>query len=334
MEFLKENEKFESVLQDDNNKYTIFPIDQRYVDIWKLYKKHESCIWKSEEIDYTADLNDWENKLNDNERMFIENILAFFAGSDGIVLENILENFSTEIQNSESRAFYALQGHIENVHNETYSLLIDTYVKDENKQKLFNALNEIECVKQKGNWAKKWMNQDYPFAIRLVGFAIVEGIFFSGAFCAIFWLKQRGLMTHSLGMSNELISRDEGLHVEFAVTLFHKLKNKPTQEIVHKIFKEAVEIEIMFINDSIKCDMIGMNTHSMTCYIQFVADRLLTQLGYQKIWEVSNPFDFMTNISMENKSNFHDRKVTEYKFVNFPKVNKKEDFEVLDTDTF
>lgn len=303
----------EPILQEDNSRFVVFPINPKYQDLWELYMKQEAAFWRAWEIDYSADLGDWENKLDDNERSFIEKILAFFAASDGIVMENISVNFADEVKISEGRAFYAIQNAIENVHSLTYGLLIDTLIKDqEKKKKLFNALNEFPCIKKKGDWALKWMCGKQSFAIRLVAFAVVEGIFFSGAFCSIFWLKDHNKMVKALGHSNELISRDEGLHVEFAVTLFHHLLNKPRECDIHDLVREAVEHENEFICDAIPCSMIGMNKDLMGKYIEFVADRLLTQLGYSKIYNSDNPFDFMDKIGMDGKTNFFEKRVSEY----------------------
>lgn len=303
----------EPILTDDNNRFVVFPIDPKYQDLWDLYMKQEAAFWRAWEIDYSADLEDWENNLDDDERSFIEKILAFFAASDGIVMENISSNFAEEVKISEGRAFYAIQNAIENVHSLTYGLLIDTLIKDSQKKtKLFNALNEFPCVKKKADWAIRWMGSSQPFPVRLVAFAVVEGIFFSGAFCSIFWLKDRNKMVKALGHSNELISRDEGLHVEFAVALFHHLVNKPDEFTIHRLVEDAVEHEIEFICDAIPCSMIGMNTAKMTKYIKFVADRLLTQLGYKKLYNEENPFDFMDKIGMDGKTNFFEKRVSEY----------------------
>ena len=303
----------EPILTDDNNRFVVFPVDPKYQDLWDLYMKQEAAFWRAWEIDYSADLGDWENNLDDDERSFIEKILAFFAASDGIVMENISSNFADEVKISEGRAFYAIQNAIENVHAITYGLLIDTLIKDnQKKKKLFNALNEFPCVKKKADWAIQWMGSSQSFAVRLVAFAVVEGIFFSGAFCSIFWLKDRNKIVKALGHSNELISRDEGLHVEFAVALFHHLVNKPDEFIIHQLVEDAVDHEIEFICDAIPCTMIGMNTTKMTKYIKFVADRLLTQLGYKKIYNDENPFDFMDKIGMDGKTNFFEKRVSEY----------------------
>ncbi len=301
----------ELLFQEDSNRYVLFPI--KHKGIWELYKKHKAVFWTAEEIDFEKDLNDW-NKLSENEKHFIKNILAFFAGSDGIVLENIVERFMNEIKIPEARCFYGFQIAMENIHSETYSLMIDTYIKD-NKEKdhLFNAIEQIPCVKNKAEWAIKWMKDEVSnFATRLIAFAIVEGVFFSGSFCAIFWLKNRGLMP-GLTFSNELISRDEGLHTDFAVFLYKNyIVDKLQQDLVYDIINEAVSIEKDFIINSLPCNLIGMNSHLMEQYIEFVADRLLIQLGYERIWNVENPFDFMEMISMTGKTNFFEKRVSDY----------------------
>jgi ribonucleotide reductase beta subunit family protein with ferritin-like domain len=300
----------EPLLRENPNRYVMFPI--RYKEIWKHYKTAVACFWTPEEIDFTRDAADWES-LTDQERFFIKNILAFFAGSDGIVMENLAQRFMSEIQLPEALAFYSYQMFIESVHSETYSLLIDTYVKDPNeKTRLFEAINTIPCVGEKAQWAIKWIqNKDADFGVRLVAFAIVEGIFFSGSFCAIFWLAQRNKLP-GLTFSNKLISRDEGQHTDFAVLLHSMLVNKPSQDTVHDIVKEAVEIEKSFITKSLPCHLIGMNSDLMGEYIEFVADRLLSQMSYDKIWNTKNPFDFMELISLRPKGNFFEVKVSEY----------------------
>ena len=306
---IKESEKFEPLLQKNNNRYVIFP------------------IWSPEELDLNKDRTQWEEKLSDDERYFIKNILAFFAGSDGIVMENLAQRFMNDTDISEIISFYSYQMFIENIHGETYSLLIDTYIKDEDeKNRLFDAINTIPCIQNKASWAKKWINNDdATFAIRLIAFAIVEGLFFSGSFCAIFWLKKRGLMS-GLTFSNELISRDEGMHTDFAVLLYSKIVNKIPKEVVYNIIEEAVNIENEFITESIPCKMIGMNSDMMTEYIKFVADRLLNQLGYDKLYNAKNPFDFMEMISLRPKSNFFEIRVGEYQMANVGK--KKEEFSI------
>ena len=300
----------EPLLQEDPNRYVMFPIKDK--DIWKMYKKQEDLFWRAEEIDLSKDSKDWET-LTDDEKHFISMILAFFAASDGIVLENLGVRFMNEVQLSEARAFYGLQIAMENIHSITYSTLIDTYIKDkEQKEKLFNALQEYECIKKKGDWAIKWItDKKSNFATRLVAFACVEGIFFSGAFCAIYWLKKRGLMP-GLTFSNELISRDEALHTEFAVLLHNKLEKPLKKQKIHEIISEAVSIELEFINDALPCRLIGMNQVLMKQYIEFVADRLSLQLGGDKIYESKNPFEWMENISIETKTNFFEDRVSEY----------------------
>jgi ribonucleoside-diphosphate reductase beta chain len=299
----------EPLLQDDN-RYVMFPIKDE--SIWQMYKKSLDSFWRAEEVDLSKDLKDW-NTLDENERHFISIILAFFAASDGIVLENLAMRFMSDVQLSEARAFYGFQIAMENIHSEMYSLLIETYIKDnEEKDKLFNALEAFPCIKKKADWAIKWINDKRSsFATRLIAFACVEGIFFSGAFCSIFWLKKRGLMP-GLTFSNELISRDEALHTEFAVLLYNSMNRKMKKEKVVEIIKEAVEIEKEFITDALPCRLIGMNNVLMSQYIEFVADRLIVQLGYKKIYEVQNPFSFMEMISIEGKTNFFEKRVGEY----------------------
>lgn len=300
----------EPLLTEDNSRFTQLPV--KYLKLQEAYDIAEGMFWTAKEIDYAADLNDWES-LNDDEKYFIEHILAFFAGADGIVLENLITNFCVEVKAPEARNFYAFQGMIENIHAMTYSLLIETFIKDvKRKQYLFNAIDNIPCVAKKANWALKWLNSKRPFEERVIAFAVVEGIFFSGAFCAVFWLKNRNKMTKALGKSNELISRDEGMHTEFAVLIYEHLANKVSQERVEEIFKEAVEIEEEFICDSLPCKLIGMNSDLMREYIKYVADRLLVQLGFNKIYMCANPFDFMVNINLDGKSNFFEQKVSDY----------------------
>jgi len=295
----------EPLLLPDDNRFVMFPI--KYDDIWKMYKKQVDCFWRAEEIDLTKDLKHWES-LTSDEKYFLSMILAFFAASDGIVLENLGLRFMNDVQVSEARAFYGFQIAMENIHSQTYSLLIETYIKDnEEKDKLFRALENFECIKKKGDWAQKWIKDNRSsFATRLIAFACVEGIFFSGAFCSIYWMKKRGLMP-GLTFSNELISRDEALHCEFAVLLYSKLINKVKKSRVYEIIKEAVEIEMEFICQALPCRLIGMNSQMMTQYIQYCADRLCVQLGYDKIYHVSNPFDFMELISLEGKVNFFEK---------------------------
>tara|TARA_B100001093_G_scaffold14205_1_gene13167 strand:+ start:2502 stop:3482 length:981 start_codon:yes stop_codon:yes gene_type:complete len=311
----------EHLLQEDDNRYVMFPIKDQ--DIWKMYKKQEDLFWRVEEIDLSKDYKDW-SILNDDEKYFVSMILAFFAASDGIVLENLGMRFMSEVQLSEARAFYGLQIAMENIHSIMYSTLIETYIKDkQEKSKLFNALNEYECIKKKGDWAIKWINDKRSsFATRLVAFACVEGIFFSGAFCAIFWLKKRGLMP-GLTLSNEFIARDEALHTEFAVLLHSKLEKPLKKQKIHEIIKEAVEIETEFINEALSCRLIGMNQLLMQQYIEFVADRLSLQLGGDKIYESKNPFDWMENISIEGKDNFFEKRVSEYSLAT--KIDNPED---------
>ena len=315
----------EPLLIPDDNRFVMFPI--KHNDIWEMYKKQVDCFWRPEEIDLSKDVSHWDS-LNNDERHFISMILAFFAASDGIVLENLASRFMNEIQLSEARAFYGFQIMMENVHNESYSLLIESYIKDkEQKHKLFNAINNYPCIKKKSDWAQKWIHDNRSsFATRLVAFACVEGIFFSGAFCSIYWLKKRGLMP-GLTFSNELISRDEALHCEFAILLYSKLQKKIDKTRIHEIIKEAVDIEIEFICDALPCRLIGMNSDLMTQYIKFVADRLAVQLGYKKIYNVINPFDFMELISLEGKTNFFERTVSEYSLAN---KNTENAFEITE----
>lgn len=304
----------EPLLAHDDNRFVMFPI--KHNDVWEMYKKQVDCFWRAEEIDLSKDLANWES-LNADEKHFVSMILAFFAASDGIVLENLASRFMNEVQVSEARAFYGFQIAMENIHSESYSLLIETYIKDkEEKHKLFNAIEHFPCIKKKSDWAQKWIHDNRSsFATRLVAFACVEGIFFSGAFCSIYWLKKRGLMP-GLTFSNELISRDEALHCEFAILLYSKLIKKMDKTRIHEIIKEAVDIETEFICEALPCRLIGMNSEMMTQYIQFVADRLCVQLGYKKIYNVSNPFDWMELISLEGKTNFFERKVGEYSLAN------------------
>lgn len=302
--------EIEPLLTETKNRHVIFPIN--YDDIWSMYKKHVSTYWTVEEIDFSKDGADWA-KLSEDEQYFIKNVLAFFAASDGIVNENLVLRFMSEIKVPEVLAFYSFQNAIETVHSETYSLLIDTYIKDDiEKSKLLNAIETIPCIKKKADWAMKWIEStDDNFATRLVAFACIEGIFFSGAFCAIYWIKERGLM-HGLTFSNELISRDESLHTEFAILLYSHIKNKLSEEKIHSIIKEAVNIEKEFIIDSLPCRLLGMNSDLMSEYIEFVSDRICIQLGYNKIYNVSNPFDFMDRISLEDKQNFFEVRVSNY----------------------
>jgi len=292
-------------------RYTLFPISPSETDLYKLYKKAVASFWTAEEIDFSKDKDDWE-KLSPNEQHFIKQVLAFFAGSDGIVQENLATRFQKEIQSPVARLFYGFQNAMEGVHSETYSLLIDQYVKDkEEQQKYFRAIDTIPCITKKAEWAHKFIESSDSYAKRLVAFACVEGIFFSGSFCAIYWIKKRGLLP-GLTFSNELISRDEGLHTEFAVTLYHKLQNKIDKDTVTEIIQEAVNIEKEFICDALPCSLLGMNSKDMSQYIEFVADRLAVQLGVAKIYKSVNPFDFMELISLEGKTNFFEKKVSEY----------------------
>ena len=303
-------EQVEPILEENKNRFVLFPI--QHDDIWSFYKKAEASFWTAEEIDLQADLVDWESKLNDNERHFVKHVLAFFAASDGIVNENLAENFLSEVQYTEAKFFYGFQIAIESIHSETYSLLIDTYIKDtKDKAYLFNAIDTMDCVRKKADWALRWIDEG-NFAERLVAFAAVEGIFFSGSFCSIFWLKKRGLMP-GLAFSNELISRDEGLHCDFACLLYNNhVVNKLSKEKIKQIIVDAVEIEKEFILDALPVRLIGMNSDLMAQYIEFVADRLLQELGNDKIYNVSNPFDFMEMISIQGKTNFFEKRVAEY----------------------
>jgi ribonucleoside-diphosphate reductase beta chain len=299
----------EPLLEENKDRFVLFPI--KYSDIWEMYKKAEASFWTAEEIDLSPDLKDWE-KLNDGERHFVSHVLAFFAASDGIVNENLAVNFMKEVQIPEARCFYGFQIMMENIHSETYSLLIDTYIKDNNeKHRLLNALDTVPCVTKKGQWALKWINSE-KFTERLIAFAAVEGIFFSGSFCSIFWLKKRGLMP-GLSFSNELISRDEGLHCDFACLLYNKyINDKLPESRVVEIIRDAVVIEQEFVTSSLPVDLIGMNSKMMNEYIEFVADRLLVALGCQRIYNATNPFDFMEMISLQGKTNFFEKRVAEY----------------------
>ena len=299
----------EPILQENKDRFVLFPI--KHDIIWQMYKKAEASFWTAEEIDLAQDLVDWNSKLNEDEKYFIKHVLAFFAASDGIVNENLAINFMNEVQYPEARCFYGYQIMIENIHSETYSLLIDTYIKDPNeKDKLFHAIDTIPCVGKKSEWALKWIGNG-TFQERLVAFAAVEGIFFSGSFCSIFWLKKRGLMP-GLSFSNELMSRDEGLHCDFACLLYSQLENKLSPEQVAEIIINAVEIEKEFVSDALPVRLIGMNAHLMCQYIEFVADRLLLSLGCAKHFNVTNPFDFMELISLQGKTNFFEKRVAEY----------------------
>ena len=310
----------EPILQDNKDRFVLFPI--KHKEMWEMYKKAEASFWTAEEIDLSPDQQDWEGKLNKDERFFIKNVLAFFAASDGIVNENLAVNFMKEVQYPEARCFYGFQIMMENIHSETYSLLIDTYIKDPiEKDMLFHAIDTVPAVKRKAEWALRWISNG-SFAERLISFAAVEGIFFSGSFCSIFWLKKRGLMP-GLSFSNELISRDEGLHCDFACLLYNQLTNKLSKEAVTEIIKNAVEIEKEFVTDSLPVRLTGMNSDMMCQYIEFVADRLLGALGCQKLFNATNPFDFMELISLQGKTNFFEKRVAEYQKAGV--MSKKED---------
>jgi len=301
----------EPLLKDNPNRFVILPI--QYDDIWSMYKKAQASFWTAEEVDLEKDLRDWNEKLKDDERYFISHVLAFFAASDGIVNENLVERFMQEIQIPEARCFYGFQIMMENIHSEMYSLLIDTYIKDrEERDRLFNAIETFPAIKKKAQWALRWINSNRAtYAERVIAFASVEGIFFSGSFAAIFWLKKRGLMP-GLSFSNELISRDEGLHTDFACLMYKHLVNKPDKERVYEIVKDAVDIECEFLTEALPVRLIGMNSDLMVEYIKFVADRLLLELDCEKLYNTTNPFDFMENISLEGKTNFFEKKVGEY----------------------
>ena len=317
----------EPILTENPNRHTLFPI--KYPHLFAKYKHALALFWSVEEIDLGKDLADWE-KLNDDERHFIKNVLGFFAGSDGIVMENLSNRFANEVQIPEARLFYASQNMLESIHSETYSLLIDTYIQDtDEKNQLLQAVHTVPSVKKKADWARRWITDESDFGTRLIGFACVEGIFFSGSFCAIYWIKERGLMP-GLTFSNELIARDEGLHTDFACALFGELRNRPSVEKVHTIVRDAVEIEKFFITEALPCAMIGMNAGMMSQYIEFVADRLLTQLGYPKIWNTQCPFDFMERISLEGKENFFERKVSNYAKANVGRDKKDMVFRLND----
>ena len=316
----------EKILKENPGRFVLFPL--KYHDIWELYKQSQMSNWTSEEIDLAQDLTDWNEKLNDDEKHYVKNVLAFFAASDGIVNENLAENFLKEVQYPEAKCFYGFQIAMENVHSETYSLLIDTYIKDsKERDHLFNAIETVPSVKKKADWALKWIDSE-SFAERLIAFAAVEGIFFSGSFCSIFWLKKRGLMP-GLTFSNELISRDEGLHCMFACLLHNKhIQNKVSSERIQQIICEAVEIEKEFVTESLPVSLIGMNSKLMQQYIEFVADFWLTELGCSKVYNVENPFDFMEMLSLQNKSNFFEKRVSEYQKTS----DKAIDFDNLDED--
>jgi ribonucleoside-diphosphate reductase subunit M2 len=312
------------LLTPDDSRFVLFPIKDE--EIWEMYKKQVELFWRPEEIDLSNDISHW-NELNHDEQYFIKMILAFFASSDGIVMENLASRFMNDVQLAEARSFYGFQIAMENIHSNTYSLLIESYIKDqEEKSKLFNAIQHFPCIKKKVEWGKKWITDKSNFPTRLVAFACIEGIFFSGAFCSIYWLKKRGLMP-GLTFSNELISRDEALHTEFAVLLYKKLLKKISKSKVYQIIKEAVDIEIEFIIEALPCKLIGMNCDMMCQYIKFVSDRLIVQLGYSKIYNVDNPFSFMELISLESKTNFFEKRNSVYALANKEKSN---DIFVLD----
>lgn len=313
--------KNEDLLTDNHNRYVLFPINPKYQDVYELYRKQETNFWTAPEIDFVNDLKDWNN-LSKDEQHFIKMVLAFFAASDGIVLENLGVRFLSDVKQAEVRMFYGFQIMMEGIHSEAYSLMIDTYVPDnKEKDKLFNSMEQIETIGLKGKWAIKWIESDSSFAKRLLAFACVEGIFFSGSFCAIFWLKKRGIMP-GLTFSNELISRDEGLHTDFACLLYSKLNHKLDQKDVHNLVKEAVDIEQHFVSSALPVSLIGMNATEMKRYIEFVADRLLVSLGYDKLWNTKNPFPWMDMISLRGKTNFHEKRVGDYRRANLNGLEK------------
>eukprot|EP01027_Heterolobosea_sp_BB2_P009097 GEZU01013452.1.p1 GENE.GEZU01013452.1~~GEZU01013452.1.p1 ORF type:complete len:333 (-),score=121.82 GEZU01013452.1:221-1219(-) len=308
---MREIEQSEPILRPNHKRFVLLPI--KYPRVWEMYKKAEASFWTAEEVDLSQDLIDWDKKLTANEKHFISHVLAFFASADGIVNENLAERFMTEVQIPEARSFYGFQIAVENIHSEMYSLLIETYIRDPvEKDRLFNAIETVSCVKQKAEWALRWITSSDSFAERLIAFACVEGIFFSGSFCAIFWLKKRGLMP-GLTFSNELISRDEGLHCDFACLLYSMLQyTKLPEKTVHAIVEQAVEIEKSFISEALPVDLIGMNSRLMKQYIEFVADRLLVSLGYSRLFHAQNPFDWMEMISLQGKTNFFEKRVSDY----------------------
>jgi len=326
---MSNNAKSEPLLEENPGRFVVFPI--QHDDIWQFYKKTEASFWTAEEIDLHQDITDWESKLNDDERHFIKHVLAFFAASDGIVNENLAENMVNQVQYTEAKFFYGFQIMMENIHSETYSLLIDTYIKD-NKEKdyLFNAVETLDCVKKKADWALRWIDEG-TFTENLIAFAAVEGIFFSGSFCSIFWLKKRGLMP-GLTFSNELISRDEGMHCDFACLLYNNhIQNKLPKETIHKIITDAVEIEKEFVSDAIPVKLIGMNAELMCQYIEFCADRLLETLGNEKIYNSENPFPWMDMISLQGKTNFFEKRVGDYQKAGVTAARDKQVFS-LDED--
>ncbi len=315
----------EPILSETSNRYVLQPIV--WTKVWEAYKKHQQAFWTAEEIDFPADISDWE-QLSESEQFFISNVLSFFAGSDGIIFENLSINFIDEIKVPEIRAYYGWQAAMETIHSETYALMIDTYIPEDSKYKIFNGIKELSGVKKKAEWTQKWLNQDIPFQERLVAFTIVEGIFFSGSFCAIFWLKYvKKLMTKALGKSNELIARDESLHTDFGVLLYSYIENKLSEEKIKDMMTSAVEIEKEFICDSFQCNLIGINADSMKTYIEFQADRLIEKLGYTKIYNSECPFNFMDTMSLDGKSNFFEQRVTDY---NRPEQIEDKDLEYLE----
>jgi ribonucleoside-diphosphate reductase beta chain len=315
----------EKILQDNPGRFVVFPIEHH--DLWKFYKQSEASFWTAEEIDLGQDVSDWENKLNADEQHFVKHVLAFFAASDGIVNENLAINFLNEVQYTEAKFFYGFQIMMENIHSETYSLLIDTLVKDKDEQHfLFNAIDTIPAVKKKADWALKWINSE-SFVDRLIAFAAVEGIFFSGSFCSIFWLKKRGLLP-GLTFSNELISRDEGMHCDFACHIYNQhIQNKVKPERIKEIICGALEIEKEFILEALPVRLIGMNSDLMSQYLEFVTDRLLIALGVSKVYNSENPFDFMQNIALQGKTNFFEKRVAEYQKAGVNKTNESEDLD-------
>ena len=315
----------EPILSETSNRYVLQPIV--WTKVWEAYKKHQQAFWTAEEIDFPADITDWQN-LNENEQFFISNVLSFFAGSDGIIFENLSINFIDEIKVPEIRAYYGWQAAMETIHSETYALMIDTYIPEESKYKIFNGIQELPGVKKKAEWTQKWLSQAIPFQERLVAFTIVEGIFFSGSFCAIFWLKYvKKLMTKALGKSNELIARDESLHTDFGVLLYSYIENRLSDERMNYMMRSAVEIEKEFICDSFQCNLIGINAESMKRYIEFQADRLIEKFGYNKIYNAECPFSFMDTMSLDGKSNFFEQRVTDY---NRPEQIEDKQLEYLD----
>jgi len=315
----------EPILSETSNRYVLQPIV--WTKVWEAYKKHQQAFWTAEEIDFPADISDWE-QLSESEKFFISNVLSFFAGSDGIIFENLSINFIDEIKVPEIRAYYGWQAAMETIHSETYALMIDTYIPENSKYKIFNGIKELSGVKKKAEWTQKWLNQDIPFQERLVAFTIVEGIFFSGSFCAIFWLKYvKKLMTKALCKSNELIARDESLHTDFGVLLYTYIQNKLSEDKIKDMMVSAVEIEKEFICDSFQCNLIGINADSMKTYIEFQADRLMEKLGYTKIYNSECPFNFMDTMSLDGKSNFFEQRVTDY---NRPEQIEDKELEYLD----